>query len=397
MVAILVKIFGPSHLATIEDALQDTFLKASLQWRQEMPHNPEAWFIAAAKNRVLDLLRQIRAREQREAVFPHSSVAREINEYFLDHEVQDSQLRMLFLACNPSFSRSEQICFALKTISGFSQKEIANALLEKEETIKKRLQRARQKIRAEQISLSYPAPNQIEDHLQGVQQIIYLIFNEGFHSNRRDSLINKDLCGEALRLCKLLLSKENFRSGAIYALFALLCFNSARLESKVSKQEIVDLKNQDRSQWYLPLIQLGRDSLMRSLADFEDRSAYHYEALIAHEHIKASTYEATDWSAILDYYQQLYKLLPHDSVLLSRGSVLLQMKEFEAARQTLNQIEASKLAGRVYLYEAAWAELYSAEGQWEQAKQHLQKAIKSCSNQLEQDYLNKKLADINKA
>lgn len=397
MVAILVKIFGPSHLATIEDALQDTFLKASLQWRQEMPHNPEAWFIAAAKNRVLDLLRQIRAREQREADFPHSSVAREINEYFLDHEVQDSQLRMLFLACNPSFSRSEQICFALKTISGFSQKEIANALLEKEETIKKRLQRARQKIKAEQISLSYPAPSQIEDHLQGVQQIIYLIFNEGFHSNRRDSLINKDLCGEALRLCKLLLSKENFRSGAIYALFALLCFNSSRLESKVSKQEIVDLKNQDRSQWYLPLIQLGRDSLMRSLADFEDRSAYHYEALIAYEHIKASSFEATDWSAILDYYQQLYRLLPHDAVLLSRASVLLQMKKYDAARQTLNQIKASKLAARAYLYEAAWAELYSAEAQWEQAKEHLQKAIKSCSNQLEQDYLNKKLADINKA
>lgn len=396
MVAILVKIFGPSHLATIEDALQDTFLKASLQWRQEMPHNPEAWFIAAAKNRVLDLLRQIRAREQREADFPHSSVAREINEYFLDHEVEDSQLRMLFLACNVSFSRSEQICFALKTISGFSQKEIANALLEKEETIKKRLQRARQKIKAEQISLSYPAPSQIEDHLQGVQQIIYLIFNEGFHSNRRDSLINKDLCGEALRLCKLLLSKENFRSGAIYALFALLCFNSSRLESKVSNQEIVDLKNQDRSQWYLPLIQLGRDSLMRSLADFEDRSAYHYEALIAYEHIKASSFEATDWSAILDYYQQLYKLLPHDAVLLSRASVLLQMNKFEAARQTLNQIEASKLAGRAYLYEAAWAELYSADSQWKQAKAHLQKAIKSCSNQLEQDYLNKKLADINK-
>ncbi len=396
MVAILVKIFGPSHLATIEDALQDTFLKASLQWRQEMPHNPEAWFIAASKNRVLDLLRQIRAREQREADFPHSSVAREINEYFLDHEVEDSQLRMLFLACNPSFSRSEQICFALKTISGFSQKEIANALLEKEETIKKRLQRARQKIKAEQISLSYPAPSQIEDHLQGVQQIIYLIFNEGFHSNRRDSLINKDLCGEALRLCKLLLSKENFRSGAIYALFALLCFNSSRLESKVSNQEIVDLKNQDRSQWYLPLIQLGRDSLMRSLADFEDRSAYHYEALIAYEHIKASSFEATDWSAILDYYQQLYKLLPHDAVLLSRASVLLQMKKFEAARQTLNQIEASKLAARAYLYEAAWAELYSADAQWEQAKEHLQKAIKSCSNQLEQDYLKKKLADINK-
>ena len=145
MVAILSKIFGLSHIEFIEDAVQDTFIKATLQWRTGIPENPEAWLMQASKNRVIDLLRQINVIKQRQQKVYHGSIATEINDCFLDHEVEDSQLRMIFVACHPLFSAEEQIAFALKTISGFSMREIAAALMQKEETIKKRLVRAERK------------------------------------------------------------------------------------------------------------------------------------------------------------------------------------------------------------------------------------------------------------
>src|SRR5690606_10269240 len=98
--------------------------------------------------------------------------------------------------------------------------------------------------------------NELQKRLTGVMQIIYLIFNEGFHSTKEDTLVYKELCGEALRLVKLLLIKEEMRTGSLYALFALMCYNSSRLESKIIDGNIIDLKNQDRSKWYLPLIVL---------------------------------------------------------------------------------------------------------------------------------------------
>ncbi len=395
MVAILVKVFGPAHLETIEDAIQDTFMKASLQWRNQQPENPEAWLTQAAKNRVLDIFRQVQAREKREISSLHGSVAIEVEEIFLEHEIQDSQLRMLFLACNPIFSRDEQICFALKSISGFSGKEIASALLQKEETVKKRLSRARRKIKEEELKLEYPDPSEINFRLRGVMQIIYLIFNEGFHSNKPELLINKDLCGEALRLCKLLLSKNSLRDGSLYALFALLCFNSARLDTKVNNNEIVDLKNQDRTKWYKPLIDLGRDALIRALGDYPDRSTYHFEALIAFEHCLAKSFKETNWDRIMDHYSNWYKIQASDSILLSQVNIHLAMEQVNEAELKLRTIRPAKLEGRRYLYEATKAEILLKQNRFIEAKESLLRAIELCTNSLEIEFLQSKLQKIN--
>ena len=142
IVAVLSGIFGLHHLELIEDAVQDTFLKAATSWRNQIPDHPEAWLTQAAKNRTIDLLRQI-------------------NDRFLETDIADSQLRMIFVACHPALSKEEQIAFALKAISGFSMKEIAVALLLNEETIKKRLVRARKKITDLNITLSFPKPEQV--------------------------------------------------------------------------------------------------------------------------------------------------------------------------------------------------------------------------------------------
>lgn len=390
MVAILSRIFGLAHLELIEDAVQDTFLKASLQWRKEIPEKPEAWLLKAARNRVIDLLRQVNAEKGRYDKIASGAAAIHVNEYFLDHEVEDSQLRMIFVACHPALSREEQIAFALKTISGFSMKEIAAALLQKDETIKKRLIRARKKILDNNVKLTYPDPEEIEGRLAGVLQIIYLIFNEGFHSTKPDTLISKDLCGEALRLCRLLLVKENFRSGSLYALFALCCLHSSRLEAKISdNNEIVDLEHQDRSKWHLPLIILGNDALRKS-EEYNDQSVYHYEAAIAAEHVKAIRYENTDWDRILQLYQALNGLQPSANALLSMATIHLKLNNLEQAKALLDQIAEGSFSQRNYLLHGCYAEYFYKSGDQKNALKEIDLAINSCSNNLEKEYLTKK-------
>jgi len=149
-------IFGLAHLETIEDAIQDTFAKASISWRKGIPDNPEAWLTKAAKNRTIDLFRQLKSEKERSHYFKNGASSIAFSELFLEHEIADSQLRMIFTACHPSLDSRDQIAFALKSIAGFSQKEIAAALLLKDETIKKRLTRARATIRKEEIVFEIP-------------------------------------------------------------------------------------------------------------------------------------------------------------------------------------------------------------------------------------------------
>lgn len=389
MVAILSKFFGLPHLTLIEDAIQDTFLQAALKWRDIQPDNPEAWLMQAAKNRSIDLIRQINAENERYNKISYGSAIIEINDYFLPHEVQDSQLRMIFVACHPIFSTQEQIAFALKTISGFSLKEIAAALLQKEETVKKRLVRARKKIQEANIKLEYPKPTEIQSRISAVLQIIYLIFNEGFQSTKKDQLINKDLCGEALRLCKLLLMKEHFRTGSLYSLFALLCFHASRLNAKVESNEIIDLKNQDRSKWHLPLIILGNDALNKAI-EYNDYSLYHLEAAIAAEHVRAIRFENTNWLKIIDLYDQMYKIMPSDNFILSKAIALIQIDKLEESKTLLEQLDIESMSQRRHLVYGAFAEYYTKTKALDLAVIELNKAIEHCSNELEMNYLIKK-------
>lgn len=176
MVAILTRIFGLSNLEIIEDAVQDTFIKAMGTWRNGMPDNPEAWLTQAAKNRMIDLFRKLKSEKERAAYMESGTSTISVNELFLDDEIADSQLRMIFTACHPQLDPRDQIAFALKTIAGFSQKEIASALLLKEEAIKKRLSRARKAIGIKSISFEIPQGEQLNQRMIRVLEVLYLLF-----------------------------------------------------------------------------------------------------------------------------------------------------------------------------------------------------------------------------
>lgn len=394
MVAILTRFFGLSYIETIEDAVQDTFIKATSQWRTKIPENPEAWLNRVAKNRTIDILRSLQAEKNRNLTITTGASSLQIDELFLDHEVADSQLRMIFVACHPSLHPNEQIAFALKTISGFSTKEIAAALLTKEETITKRLTRAKKSIQKNNIQFTYPLPEAIPNRMESVMEVIYLTFNEGFHSTNHDKLIKEDLCGEAIRLCQLLLKKEQFRSGSLYALFGLLCFHMSRLESKVTiDNQIVSLQNQDRTKWYFPLIKMGNSAINKAM-EYDDTSVYHYEAAIASEHLSAKEFKDTNWQKILDWYEQLYLFEPTGFTLLNQAIVSLQLNFFVKTKQLLIQIDVEDLGQRAYLFYGCYAELYIKMGDKNLAISYLDKALEQTSNKLEKQFLMRKRCEM---
>ncbi len=390
MVAVLTRIFGLSNLEIIEDAVQDTFLKASISWRNQQPNNPEAWLTQAAKNRVLDLFRKLKAEKKYIPEIKNGIEAISINDLFLDTEIEDAQLRMIFTACHPNLNAKDRISFALKTISGFSIKEIASALLTKEETIKKRLLRAKQNIQKENLQFKIPIGIQLPIRIESVLEILYLIFNEGFHSNKKEILIQKELCGEAMRLCKMLLKNKHTNISASYALFALMCFHAARLDAKINTEnELLDLKTQDRSKWSFPLIQLG-NAMMNKAVENDEFSCYHFEAAIIAEHIKAPNFEQTNWNKILQWYQHLYKLQPTTSHLLNMAVVCLQSKNYIKANYYFEKITPLDLGQRSYLYFGAKAELFYQTGKIKEAIKYIDISLKNVSNSLEKEYLLKK-------
>jgi len=390
MVSILTRIFGLQHLETIEDAVQDTFIKAVATWRDEIPENPEAWLTKAAKNRVIDLFRKLSSEKHRGGLFENGTVSIALNELFLDDEIEDAQLRMIFTACHPYMDPRDQIAFALKTIAGFSQKEIAAALLLKDETIKKRLVRARKTIKERNIKFCIPQGQELSNRIHRVQEVLYLIFNEGFHSTRKDRVVRKELCGEALRLTNLLRSNEVTCTPDIHALFALMCFHSARVESKVTNGDLlIDLKSQDRSLWHMPLVWLGNEAMV-SAVKTKVFSTYHYEAAIASEHLKAKDFNRTNWDTILMWYEQLEHIAPSPFNKLNMAVVNLQRKDPTAAREILDTVDPHELEQRAYLYHGCLAEYHAYCSEYSKAITQYDQAIQLVNNEAEREYLMEK-------
>ena len=393
MVSILTRIFGFKNLEIIEDAIQDTFLQATQAWKTKFPENPEAWLTQAAKNRTIDLFRKIKADKTRIENLDSGPMAIEINNLFLDNEIEDSQLRMIFACCHPILQSKDQIAFSLKTISGFNQKEIAAALLTKEESIKKRLQRARKTIIENNIQLEIPQGKELKNRLFNVLQVIYLIFNEGFHSNGKGTIIRKDLCGEALRLCQIILNKETLRESEAYSLFALMCFHSARLETKSINDEVIELKDQNRKEWYKPLIELGNSSLQKAI-NLGENSSYFFEAAIAGEHANSKKFDSTNWERILNFYTKLQEIHPSDFILLNQVIVLLQLKRHKEVNIKLKEINPDHLEQKKHIYHAVYTEYYLAIKDLKRAKIAKQKTLDTIYNEKEKNYFLKKFNAI---
>ncbi|MCB0371700.1 MAG: sigma-70 family RNA polymerase sigma factor, partial [Muricauda sp.] len=206
VVSILVHRYDAAHIEAIEDATQEAFVKAMKVWAyKEIPDNPTGWLYRVANNRLLDQLRrnQKMTFQETEKV-PFSEVLQKDTDPPLDDTISDSQLQMIFACCHPALSKEHQIILSLKLIGGFSNKELADALLKKEETVAKSFTRAKKKFRDEVKMVKVPVEMGLQSRLFQVLQVVYLLFSEGYAVTTGSQIIKKDICYEALRLALLL-------------------------------------------------------------------------------------------------------------------------------------------------------------------------------------------------
>ncbi len=401
MVSVMTRLFGPQNLALAEDVVQEAFLKAFQEWRfNAVPSNPTAWLMVTAKHKAIDAIR----RNKFQIEFPDDisyllksefTAVATVNEMFLDDEIADSQLRMIFTCCHPALSPELQIALTLRTLSGFGIPEIAHALLTNVETINKRLYRARQYIRDENIRFEIPAGNQLTSRLDMVYTVLYLLFNEGYHSGKADELIRKDLCAEAMRLCLLLSEHAVGDRPKTYALLSLMCFHASRFESRMSADnEIVLLQDQDRSKWDRTLITNGEYYLSKA-SEGHEVSEYHIEAAISAQYCVASRFEETDWRTIAGLYDALLSMKTHPLVQLNRAVVLARIHGPKAGIDEIRKIDGLELlTTHHYLYNAVLGQLYLEAQDAEQARRFITAAGELTTSDAEKKLLHKKLASL---
>ncbi|MBD0328350.1 MAG: sigma-70 family RNA polymerase sigma factor [Pyrinomonadaceae bacterium] len=395
MVAVLSKLLGLQNLQAAQDIAQDTLLQALHTWPYKgLPENPTAWLYRVAKNKAVDYLRREKTfrnvRSQQAHLLQSEYLLHPaVNAFFEEGAIEDSQLRMMFACCHPSIPVDSQIALALKTLCGLSVAEIAVAFLKDEDTIAKRIYRAKEKIRAENIELELPPPHQLPQRLDAVLHCLYLLFSEGYNSSHPEQLIREELCEEAMRMVYMLTQTALTNLPRTNALLALFCFQASRLKARLDEGgNIILLKHQDRSKWYKPLIQKGATFLEE--ATQRETSIYHLEAAIAYFHAIAPSFGATDWKAIYHLYTLLAHHHPTPFVLLNKAIAASYAVSKEAALVQLQQLKGLE---NYYLYHTAIGEIYFDLHCKKEAKQHYSKALSLTKSLAEQQLLQEKLQD----
>ena len=357
MVSSLVARFGIDKLDLIENAVMDSFYKAIKTWAYNgEPQVPAAWLTKVATNALLDSLKN---KNHKNTALSESALNTATNAFqqYANEIIQDDQLRMIFYCCHPALKPVDQIAFTLKTISGFGNNEIANALLISIETLKKRLSRARKALRGLPIGQNNLTKAMLIRRIDRVHQSIYLLFNEGYYSSHRDHMIRKELCVEAMRLSKMICEHEIANSDSL-ALMALMCFHSSRFDSRIDDQgTVVLIKDQERTKWNKFLMNKGHHYLHRSSLASNDYSIYQLEAMISAQHCTALTFESTNWDMLTRLYKLLYKLKPQNAVLLNKILVHAYNGDLQKAQILYNEIEKRDL-NHLAQYYAVGAQLY---------------------------------------
>ncbi len=399
LVSVLSGIVGLDQLETAQDLAQDTLLQAMRTWSLNgLPQNPSAWLYKVAKNKALDLIR--RDKNFRRHIRPQYSYLLSAGqdeepgyiEIFDAENIQDSQLRMIFACCHPSIPPESQAALALKTLCGLSSLEIAKAYLTTEDNITKRIFRAREKIRMNQVQLEMPSAAVLKDRLEVVIKCLYLLFNEGYNSSHPDQLIREDLCEEAMRLGLMLCKSELTAQPRIFALMALFCFQVSRFQARLDdKGNIILLKYQDRSKWHRPLIEKGFYFMDLAVTSPFDTSVYHLEAAIASLHASANDFEQTDWKGIYFLYQKLSELQPGPVIELNKAIASAYAVNREFALDSLKKIKG---LDKYYIYHASVAEIQLELGNGAEARKHFSIALALTTSKKEQDLIRNKLNAI---
>ncbi len=395
VVAHLIRVTGNWDLA--EECAQDAFARALERWERDgIPTNPAGWLKTTARNRAYDRLRRNsigRTKLQELAMTDPEPEGQPPNERD-GSGVEDDRLRLLFTCCHPALAVEAQVALALRTLLGLTTAEIARAFLVSEETMAKRLVRAKNKIRDAAIPYRVPPAHQLPDRLVGVLATIYGLFNEGYASSTGTELIRIGLCDQAIQLGTLLAQLMPDEPEAL-GLLGLMIMHNARRDGRLDNAgELVTLEDQDRSLWDMPAIAEACVLLDRATRRRQS-GPYQLIAAIAACHATAPTAKSTDWVEITTLYDELYRMTPTPVIALNRAVAIAMAEGPAAGLAVVEELENSGDLFDYYLLPATRADLLRRLGRTADATVAYERSLQLAPTEAERQFLHRRIAEMN--
>ena len=379
-------------LALVEDAVQDAYLQACQQWpEQGAPSNSVAWLHSVAKRRLIDRLRRERVRQS--PVVQHELLQRYQWRYAEPQQqmsIPDDRLRLIFTCCHPSLSQQAQVALTLKVICGLSSREIARAYLLSEDTLNRRLTRAKQKIALAGIAYEVPEGEALQQRLPAVLATIYLLFNESYHAAEGPELTREDLALESIRLGRLLYELQPTAEAG--GLLALMELHWARRPGRSSDElAYIPLEAQDRSRWDRLAIERSSQFLY-SLMSAGDVGMYQVQAAISALHARAVDFDSVDWRQIAGLYEALYRRMPTPVVRLNYWVARSYVDELSTVLDGMEEL-AQPLVN-YQPFHAARADVARRAQLTERAAAAYKTAIALSQNSAEEEFLRRRLQSL---
>jgi RNA polymerase sigma-70 factor (ECF subfamily) len=369
----LVGFLGDFDLA--EEATQDAFAAAAERWpRDGTPPNPGAWLTVTARNRAIDRLRRDRALAEKTRLL---DAPEDVEDEMDETTFPDERLGLIFGCCHPALGLEAQVALTLRALGGLRTDEIARAFLVPEETMKRRLSRAKRKIKDAGIPFRIPDDHLLPERLAAVLAVVYLIFNEGYAGRG-------DLAAEALRLGAAL-AELMPDEPEVHGLHALMLLNDARRDARFEGGELVLLADQDRSRWDAAQTARGRKALERALA-LPGRGPYAIQAAIASLHME----EPRDWPQIAALYGELVLLTGSPVVEMNRA---IAVAEADGAEPALALVDRLDLDGYQYFHSTR-ADLLRRLGRAAEARTEYERALELAHTEPERRFLQRRVVEV---